>query len=78
MPMKAEYYNGKNELVRSIEAVTVEAIDGHPTVTKSLAKDLQRGGQTTMVFNNIKYDVGLTDDIFAERYLRRAPAQWIK
>ena len=78
MPMKAEYYNDRDELVRSIEALKVETVQGHPTVTESLAKDIQRGGETTMTFSNIRYDVGLTEDIFAERYLRRAPVQWIK
>ncbi|MFC1752262.1 outer membrane lipoprotein-sorting protein [Thermoproteota archaeon] len=78
LPVKAEYYDDKDKLIRSIEAVTIEDIQGYPTVTKSLAKDFVRGGETTMEFKNTKYDSGLTDDIFAERYLRRAPTQWIK
>jgi len=78
IPMKAEYYNGQDQLVRTIEALAVEDIDGHPTVTKSMAKDLERGGQTTMDFTNIRYEVGLTEDIFTERFLRRAPVKWVK
>jgi outer membrane lipoprotein-sorting protein len=78
IPRKAEYYNDRDEVVRTIEALTVEDIDGFPTVTKSVAKNLETGGQTTMDFTNIKYNVGLTEDIFTERYLRRAPVQWIK
>lgn len=78
IPVKAEYYNSKDELIRTIEALEVADIQGHPTVTKSVATDLERGGTTTMEFSNVKYDIGLTDDIFAERYLRRPPVQWIK
>ncbi|MFA5087691.1 MAG: outer membrane lipoprotein-sorting protein [Candidatus Omnitrophota bacterium] len=78
MPVKAEYYTADNKLIRTIEALAVAEIEGHPTVTKSMAKDLERGGETTMEFSNIDYDLGLTDEIFAERYLRRAPAEWIK
>jgi len=78
MPIKAEYYNSDGELLRTIEALDVEDIDGHPTVVKSKAVDIVRGGQTTMEFSNVKYDVGLTDDIFTERYLRRPAMQWIQ
>ncbi|MFC1808081.1 outer membrane lipoprotein-sorting protein [Candidatus Omnitrophota bacterium] len=78
IPTKAEYYNANDELIRAIEALEVADVQGHPTVVKSVARDLGRGGETTMEFKNIKYDIGLTEDIFSERYLRRAPVKWIK
>ncbi len=78
MPTKAEYYNGQDRLVRVVEALDVAETGGYPTVTRSLAKDLERGGETVIEFSNIRYDVGLTEDIFEERYLRKAPVQWIK
>lgn len=78
LPVKGEYYNDKNELIRTIEALAVETIQGHPTVVKSVARDLLRKGETAMEFTNVKYDIGLTDDIFTERYLRQPPTQWIK
>lgn len=78
LPVKAEYYDSEDQLVRSIEALEVRDIQGFPTVIKSIAKDFMRGGETVMDFSNIRYDVGLTEDIFAERYLRRAPVQWLK
>ncbi|MCK5081560.1 MAG: outer membrane lipoprotein-sorting protein [Candidatus Omnitrophica bacterium] len=78
IPMKAEYYNDQDQMVRTIEALEVEDIDGHPTVTRSLARDMERGGETTMDFTNTRYEVGLTEDVFTERFLRRAPVKWIK
>lgn len=78
LPMKAEYYNNADQLVRTVEALKVEDIAGYPTVTQSAAADLERGGKTTMDFTNIRYGIGLTDDIFTERYLRQAPTEWIK
>lgn len=78
IPIKAEYYNEANKLIRVIEALEVVEIEGKPTVIKSIAKDLERNGETIMEFSNIEYDVGITEDIFAERYLRRAPIKWIK
>jgi hypothetical protein len=78
VPVKAEYYNDRDQVVRTIEALEVQDIQGHPTVTRSQAVDLERKGQTQMEFSNIKYDVGLTPEIFEERYLRQPPLQWTK
>jgi len=78
LPVRAEYYNGSGEIIRTVEALEVREIQGYPTVIKSAAKDLARGGETVNTFSNIQYDVGLTEDIFQERYLRRAPVQWIR
>src|SRR3989338_5498673 len=44
MPRKAEYYNSQDKLVRVVEALEVVEIGGYPTVTRSSAKDLERGG----------------------------------
>lgn len=78
IPTKAEYYNDQDKLIRAIEVLEVKDIQGKPTVTKAIAKDLERGGETIMEFSDIEYDVDLTEDIFAERYLRRAPVKWVR
>ena len=78
LPVKAEYYDDQDRLIRSIEALEVQEIQGHPTVMKSVAKDEVRKGQTTMEFSHVRYDVGLSGNIFAERYLRRPPIKWVK
>ncbi len=78
MPVKAEYYNDKDEVIRRIEALDIRDIQGYPTVTRSRATDLQRGGDTVMEFSNIQYDAGLSGEVFTERYLRRPPVQWIR
>ncbi|MFH1847861.1 MAG: outer membrane lipoprotein-sorting protein [Candidatus Omnitrophota bacterium] len=78
VPVKAEYYNSRDELIRVIEALEITDMQGYPTVTKSVARDLGRGGQTTMTFTGVEYDIGLTEDVFEERYLRRAPVKWVR
>ena len=78
MPMKAEYYNDQGKKYRVIEALKVENIQGHPTVVKSRASNLDSGSSTVSVFSDVKYDIGLPDSIFTERYLRRAPRKWLK
>jgi len=78
LPRKAEYYNAQDKLIRTIEALEIQDVQGFPTVTKSVARDVERGGETSMEFSNMRYNVGLSDDIFAERYLRRPPVEWLK
>lgn len=78
MPMKIEYYDHTEKLLRQIETLEVDNIQGYPTVTKSVAKDFVRGGETVNEFTNVEYDIGLTEDIFEERYLRRPPVKWIR
>ncbi len=78
VPMKAEYYDKSGKLYRTIEALEVKDVQGYPTVTKMKATDLNSNSNTVTEFNGIVYDVGLTDDIFTERFLRTPPQKWLK
>ena len=73
LPVQVEYYKADGTKYRDYKAEKVETIEGHPTVTKSVMKDLADGGQTTLSYTQIKYDVGLEKDLFSERYLRNPP-----
>ena len=75
MPTKAEYYDKEGRKYRLVEALEVQEIQGYPTVTKSRVRDLVSGGETVNEFTKIKYDIGLDDKIFSERYLRRPPKE---
>ena len=78
VPVKIEYYNDRGEKYRVYEALKVETIQGYPTVTQSRMKDLRIGGETLLQYRGVQYDIGLPEDIFTERYLRRAPTQYLK
>lgn len=81
VPMKMEFYKKGNRLYRVIEARQVAEIETeengrtvtYPTVTVSVARDLEDGSETRMVLSDIQYNIGLSDKIFTERYLRRPP-----
>ncbi len=75
LPRKAEYYDKNGKLYRTVEATKIETIQGFPTVIESVVKDLNTGGSTVNTFSNIKYDVGLKENIFTERFLRRPPRE---
>ena len=56
----------------------VKEIQGHMTVTKSQMTDLRTGDSTVLEYQTVEYDVGLPEDLFTERYLRAAPADYLK
>ncbi|MBN1794810.1 MAG: outer membrane lipoprotein-sorting protein [Candidatus Omnitrophica bacterium] len=78
MPTRAEYHDEQGSLYRVVEALEIQEIQGLPTVIRSKASDLTGGGSTVTEFSNVEYNIGLTDDIFTERYLRRPPVRWIR
>ena len=39
---------------------------------------LASGSKTVMEYVSVDYDVGLPEDIFTERYLRRAPREYLR
>jgi outer membrane lipoprotein-sorting protein len=78
LPLKVEHYDLKGTLYRVYETQEIQTIQGTPTVTKAVMKDLGSGHETEITINTISYDVGLTPDLFQERLLRRPPSQWIR
>ncbi|MDD5255484.1 MAG: outer membrane lipoprotein-sorting protein [Candidatus Omnitrophica bacterium] len=78
VPVKAEYFDKSAKLYRMIEALEVKDIQAYPTVTRMKATDLNANSHTVTEFSDIKYDVGLQEEIFTERFLRTPPQQWLK
>jgi hypothetical protein len=75
LPLKIDYFDRQGTKYRVVEALEVKTIGGHPTVVKSRVQDLAGGGETVSVFENVRYDLGLSADIFTERYLRTPPKE---
>jgi len=78
IPVRTEYYDGEGKSYRTYEALKVQNIDEFSTVTRSRMSDTRTGGQTTIEYTDVKYDVGLPDDLFTERYLRNAPRKYLR
>ncbi|NOZ24320.1 MAG: outer membrane lipoprotein-sorting protein [Planctomycetes bacterium] len=78
IPVRIKYYDKQGREYRMYEVLKVEQIQGYPTVTKSCMKDLKTGGETVLEYSDVKYDIGLPDNIFTERYLRKAPRRYLR
>lgn len=78
LPLKEEYYDSRGQLSRVYSADQIQHIGGHPTVIRRTMRDVKKEHRTEVVFQSVRYDVGLSEDVFTERYLRQPPAEWIR
>ena len=78
LPLKEEFYDKQNELYRRFEALEIKEKNGISTATKRVMQNVKTGHRTEVTFQDVEYNLGIEDDIFSERYLRKAPPQWIK
>lgn len=78
LSVKTEYYDKKGEKYREYQATEVKEVQGFPTVMKATMKDLRTGSTTVLEYSDVKYNLELPEDIFTERFLRRAPMKYLK
>ena len=78
IPVKIEYYDKNGKKYRIYDALKVKAIEDFPTVTQSRMKNLHTKGETVIFYNKVKYNVGLPDNIFTERFLRNPPKKYLR
>jgi hypothetical protein len=77
IPFRVEYLKGERKY-RELEVLQVEEIQGFRTITKQKMSDLDSGSSTLIENTKVEYGLGLPDDIFTERFLRRAPREHLR
>ncbi len=78
LPVKIEYYDKNGEKYREYEVLEVKTIQGKVTPVKARMKDLKSGSETVVEYTDVKYDIGIPEEIFSERYLRRPPRKYLR
>lgn len=78
IPVKTEYYDEADGLYRTYEALAVDTVQDYATVTRSRMTDHRLSGKTEMSYVEVKYDVGVPENIFTERYLRSPPRRYLR
>ena len=78
LPMKVSYFDANDKKQRDMQVLKVAIIDGFPTVLHSKITQLSDKSYTEMRFRNVKYNLGLPDNIFSERSLRQPPKPWLR
>lgn len=77
LPLKEEYFDKKDKLFRQFTADKIEVVDDIPTVTVRTMTNLEKNQHTTVEFAVIEYNVGVSKDIFQERYLKNPPREYV-
>lgn len=78
LPLKEEYFDDKGKMIRIFTAEKIEEMDGVLTMTVRKIEDLKKKSHTIVSFSSIDYDMGITEDVFTERYLKNPPRKYIK
>ena len=76
--VREEYYTGGDGPDRIYTAERVEEIAGVPTAVERRMENVRKSQHTLVTFSNIRYDVGVDESIFTERYLKNPPREYIK
>ena len=78
LPLKEEYYDKRGELYKVFTAEEIKDIQGFPVITRRTMKDMKTGHRTEVEFKKVEFNVGLEDDLFTERYLKKPLKKWIE
>ncbi len=67
--LKQSYYDAAGVHFKELIVVRTDLIQGVWTVMESVMTDRLSGKRSTLVFDNVHYDIGLSDDLFRQRVL---------
>jgi len=71
-PAKIDYYDKGGNLWKKMERRNIEKIEKYWFAKEIEIKDLKEEHGTKMVLSDVKFDTGLSDKTFTQRYLKRA------
>ena len=71
MPVKLEFYDKDEKLVKVMTNTDIKKIKGHLTPQVITMKNVQEGTKTILKLKDIQYNVDLPEKIFTTRYLQR-------
>lgn len=78
LPLREEYYDRQGELARVFTADEISQVGSYPTVVRRTMADVKSGHRTVVILQEVRYDLGLRDEDFGERSLRRPPREWVR
>ena len=75
LPLRGEYFDHSGKHYRTIEVLETGLVQDIPTVLKARAENIEKGLKTVVEFRDVKYNIGIKETIFTERYLRKPPKE---
>jgi outer membrane lipoprotein-sorting protein len=71
LPMKVEYYNKRGKQFKTAIYGGFKEIKGIWTATKIMTETPSKGSKTLMQYDNVDYNIGLSDSLFEQSNLKR-------
>ena len=71
LPMKVEYYNKRDKHFKTAIYGAFKEIKGIWTLTKIMVETPRKGSKTLMQYDNVDYNIGLSDSLFEQSNLKR-------
>lgn len=78
LPLRGDYYDKKDKVVRRFTVDEIETIEEVPTATVRTIHNLKKGSHTTISFSNITYKIEMKPDDFNERLLKNPPREYTR
>ena len=78
LPLKEEYQSKKGGLQKMFTANELKEVSGFWTITKRTMRNMESGHRTEVTFEKVEYNLGMEDDLFTERFLKKAPKRWVE
>lgn len=78
LPLKEEYFDKKDRLVRLFEILKVENVEGYPTASVRRMTNTKKGSFTVLSFSETTYESKLDADDFSERMLKNPPREYTR
>jgi len=78
IPLKEEYFDKRGDLAKVFSADEMKEIQGFWTITRRTMRDVQTGHRTEATFQEVRYNLGLPEALFSERYLRNPPSEAVR
>ncbi len=75
---KEEYYDKRGELYNVFTADEVKTVQGFLTTIRRTMRNVQTGHRTEVSFKEVRYNLGLSEELFTERSLRSPPQDLIR
>lgn len=73
VPLKAEYYNERDELVRTLVFWDIKKMNDRTIPTRiELIEEKKPGRKTVLVLEEVEFDKPIRKSVFTKQYLRRA------
>jgi len=71
IPVRTDFYDLKGRLLKQGRFSRIQTIKGIATPTLIEMENLTNGRKTILELSNIRYDTGLSEDLFTQRQMMR-------